>query len=431
MRRYYRHVRRRPPRLAASLSCLVVCALAARPARAQARPASTQAPVRVGLADVTTTEAGHAAVAALRARLEPRAGISLPRDAARAALEEPLYGAGEGGAPTTHPRALQLIRAARDAYSRFDYDGALERLRQAELDVATAAPAPDVTSLLVEVNLLAGVVEADRGNTALALESFRVVQRLDPARKALDPGSYRPRVVALYAQAAAAPTARSARLAVVTDPAGALIWIDGRRVGFAPLSESLEAGVHYVAAVGEGSVPRLERPVLRPGEDNRLSLLLALASPEERARRARADLVSDRRALGEAAQDIADYTSVDVLVVVRDPPKGVAAGPKAAIYDARRHLMGPFMPASPPEPVLVALDAALARPKLPEETTLPGPGRDRPPLAATPWYRSWWLAPTLLGVGAAATLGTLWIIDRERTTTYAINRWCFGNTCAP
>jgi hypothetical protein len=33
-------------------------------------------------------------------------------------------------------------------------------------------------------------------------------------------------------------------------------------------------------------------------------------------------------------------------------------------------------------------------------------------------------------VGAAVGLGTLWIIDRERTTTYAFNRWCFNNTCA-
>jgi hypothetical protein len=34
-------------------------------------------------------------------------------------------------------------------------------------------------------------------------------------------------------------------------------------------------------------------------------------------------------------------------------------------------------------------------------------------------------------VGAATALGTLWIIDRERTTTYSLNRWCFGTTCAP
>jgi hypothetical protein len=39
--------------------------------------------------------------------------------------------------------------------------------------------------------------------------------------------------------------------------------------------------------------------------------------------------------------------------------------------------------------------------------------------------------PPLLALGAAAALGTLWIIDSERTTTYSINRWCFDRTCSP
>jgi hypothetical protein len=57
--------------------------------------------------------------------------------------------------------------------------------------------------------------------------------------------------------------------------------------------------------------------------------------------------------------------------------------------------------------------------------------RERSSSAPPPWYRTWWIAPPLLAVGAAVGLGTLWIIDRERTTTYAFNRWCFNNTCAP
>src|SRR4051794_5736190 len=174
MRGYYRHVRRRFP-------LAVSCVLAVLPGAARAQTS----PVRLGLADVSTVTGGHAAVATLRARLESRAGLVLPRDGARVALEEPLPAAEAG---ETRPRASQLVRAARDAYSRFDYDGALERLRQAELSLATAPPAPDVARLLVEVNLLAGLVEADRGDTQRAVEAFRVAQRLDPARKALDPG---------------------------------------------------------------------------------------------------------------------------------------------------------------------------------------------------------------------------------------------------
>jgi PEGA domain-containing protein len=428
MRGYYRHVRRRPPALA--ISC--VLALAASSARAQsvsAGAAGTQpAPVRVGLADVATTAAGHDAVAALRARLESRPGIALPRDAARAALEEPLADA--TGEAATRPRAAQLVRAARDAYSRFDYDGALERLRQAELALATAPPEPDVVRLLVDVNLLVGVVQADRGDTAHALEAFRVAQRLDPARRALDPGGYRPRVVALYAQAAATPETRRARLDVVTDPAGAALWIDGRRAGSSPLSTTLAIGLHYVAAVAEGSAPRLEKPQLRAGEDSRLSMLLSRSPPEERARQARALLLAGRLGWDRGPAALAASASLDLVVVARD---GKGGGAQAAIYDARAGTLGPWMSAAPAEPVLVALATALATAAsapAPASVLARAAAHDTSPAAATPWYRSWWLAPPLFAVGAAVGLGTLWMIDRERTTTYVINRWCFNSTCS-
>jgi hypothetical protein len=405
---------------------------------------------RVGLADVAPGGHGAKVVAALRARLEGRPDVILPRDAARAALEEPLPGAAElgvgGGADeiASRPRATQLVRAARDAYSRFDYDVALDRLRQAELALATAPPRPEVTRLLGDINVLVGVVQADRGDTARALEAFRVVQRLDPERKALDPGSYRPKVVALYAQAASsAPEPRRSRLSIVTDPAGAEVWIDGRRAGAAPLEVTLDAGFHYVAAVAEGSTARLEKPLLRAGETSRVPLLLARMPPEERARQARAALATrggrgdtndaDHDA-GHAAAVLASSASLDLLVLVRDAPGG---GSEAAIFDARAGSLGPWLAADPPGPVLAALAAKMVPAPPPAAdaplvaTSSSGPARDRSPAAAAPWYRSWWVVPPLLAVGAAAALGTLWMIDRERTTTYEINRWCFNSTCAP
>ncbi|HEX4405527.1 MAG TPA: PEGA domain-containing protein [Polyangia bacterium] len=402
----------------------VSCVLTAVAFQAFAQSAS----VRVGLADVATSAEGHAAVAALRARLETRPGISLPHDAARAALEEPLGGQAQGdaGEGATRPRAAQLVRAARDAYSRFDYDGALERLRQAELALATAPPEPDVVRLLVDINLLVGVVQADRGDAPRALEAFRVAQRLDPARKALDPGSYRPRVVALYAQAAAAPEPRHARLDVVTDPPGAVVWIDGRRAGTSPLSSSLEIGLHYVAAVAEGSAPRLEKPLLRAGEDTRLSMLLSRSSPEDRARQTRVELLGGRLGWDRGPAALAAAASLDLLVIVRDVPDARSV---AAIYDARSGELGPWRPAAPAESVLVALATALTPPVRASLVTNGATGEPSP-VTATPWYRSWWLAPPLIAVGAAVGLGALWIYDRERTTTYAINRWCFNATCS-
>jgi hypothetical protein len=426
MRGYYRPVRRRSCSRR-GLKSLSVALLALAPLVATRAHAA-----RVGLADVAPAGGGQAAVAALRARLEGRRDVTLPRDAARAALEAPLPadGAADGGDAGVRPRASQLVRAARDAYSRFDYDGALERLRQAELALASAAPGPELTGVLVDVNLLAGVVHADRGDAAKALDSFRLARRLDPERKALDPGSYRPKVVALYAQAGAPVEGRKSRLSVVTDPAGAEVWIDGQRAGVAPLAVTLEAGFHYVAAVAEGSAPRLERPVLRAGEDTRQSLLLARLPPEERVRQMRAAMAAGRVTWEHGATALCAGASLDLLVLVR-AGQGADGAPEVAVYDARGGGLGAWSAAQPVEPVLVALTGKIVT------APPPGPGPlvasregDRSPPAAAPWYRSWWVVPPLLALGAAAALGTLWIIDSERTTTYSLNRWCFDKTCS-
>jgi hypothetical protein len=454
MRGYYRHVRRRaslPVAPGVFIACLdaLVAFTALVVLLASPNAARAAAPTRVGLADVGHGAASHAALGALRARLEGRPDLALPKETAREALEAPLADVGVGAEAdaTLRPRARELVRAARDAYSRFEYDVALERLRQAELALATAPPAPELTQLLVEVNLLVGVLQVDRGDLPHALDAFRTVQRLEPARRKLDAGRYRPRAVALYAQAAAAPETRGSRISVVTEPAGAEVWIDGARAGTAPFTAPLGAGVHYVSAVAPGSTPRLEKPLLRPGEDTRLSLMLARSPPEARVRESRVALAtpdaapeassepaapsaSPARPWATGAAALAAGASLDVLVLVRDANGGVTA--EAAVYDARTGALGAWTAATPVEPVLAALALALVPPP-PAERLVSGAGAthgsSRPPTTA--WYRSWWVVPPLLAVGAATALGTLWIIDRERTTTYAVNRWCFDRTCAP
>jgi hypothetical protein len=276
--------------------------------------------------------------------------------------------------------------------------------------------------------LLVGVISVDRGDLPRALDAFRVARRLDPSRKALDPGSYRPKAVALYAQAGEPLEGRKSRLSVVTDPTGAEVWVDGLPAGTAPLALTLDAGTHYVSAVSEGSAPRLEKPLLRPGEDTRVSLLLSRLAPEERARQARAALAADRMPWERGAAVLAASASLDFLIVVR-ADRGSPV--QAALFDARAGQLGAWMPATPVEPVLAALAVQLAPPvpAAPLVTTAAGGADDHSPRAAAPWYRSWWVVPPLLAVGAAAALGTLWMIDRERTTTYSLDRWCFGTTC--
>jgi hypothetical protein len=214
----------------------------------------------------------------------------------------------------------------------------------------------------------------------------------------------------------------------VSEPTGADIWIDGQPAGAAPLSMTLDAGAHYVSAVTEGSAPRLEKPVLRAGEDTRVSLLLARLAPEERARQARAALAAGRTPWERGAAVLAVSASLDFVILVREGPGGA----EAAIFDARAGTLGIWMDATPVETVLAALAVKLAPPSPPAGGLVAAGGVPAQSRAASaPWYRSWWVVPPLLAVGAAAALGTVWMIDRERTTTYSLDRWCFGNTCSP
>ena len=285
-----------------------------------------------------------------------------------------------------------------------------------------------------------GVVDAERGAVPRALEAVRLVHRLDPARRALDPGSYRPKIVQLYAQAGATPETRETHLDVVTEPPGAEVWIDGRRAGTAPLARSLGVGFHYVAAAAEGSAPRIEKPLLRAGEDTRLSLLLSRAPPEERARQARVELAAGQaiawRKRGPAAIANTSASRLYDLLVVADARRARAGGRGIDLRRARR--------------IAGRVDAGVARrarargagrrPRgadarrqgaarargVQERATCDHPRpRRRGTGRGGSCPRSWpWARPSLSGRCRSSIA--------RRTTTYAtIGRWCFNNSCAP
>ncbi len=385
---------------------MVLIVLAA--ARAEAR--------RVGFANVARDgQAARTAIESSRKLVVAKAGgeeVSMVQ--ARAALEEPIE-PGAGDERAVLERARTQLDAAHAALKAFEYDDALDRLRQADATLRAMMPTADVTTALYEVNLLAGQVYAARSEEPRALEAFRLARRLVPELTSLDPARYRPQIVSLYDKAGASPGAAAGSFNVITEPPGAAVWLDGRPAGASPIElTGLAPGEHYLGLSLDGHVPRNERIVV--GKDARAeqSYLLARLPAEQRARAlrvglARPGLKDDDYRRGAAL--LADVASVDVLVLVRSDDDKIVA----AAWDVHAGRLGAWVSLSDGGAALVrtlpAADASAIAVPAPRDVATKLPVDSADDLIAggkrgairPPWYRTWWGMSILIGGGVLVT----------------------------
>jgi hypothetical protein len=375
-------------------------------------PALADTP-RVGFANVATDgAAGQAAIDRLREDLAADQRVSLlPDGPARIALERPLPATAPGEA--VRSRATALAAQAREQFAAFEYDRALESLREADSLLRALPPAAETTGALADLNLLAGLVHVGRKDNGRALESFRVVRRLDPQRTALDAGTYRPAVVDLYAKTAE-PAGPTATLQVDTEPPGASVQVDGKVIGPAPVKVTVEAGDHYIWASREGHIPRGERARLDPDRTEQLYLLLGRQAPEDRAAEARRRIAAGAP-VAEAAGPLGELAPVAFLVLVRTRADGT---PEAALLRVRDGKLGEWGDVQGGRlATLVASSSGAAPLFVPS-----GAGRepftpDTPePEEKRPWYRTGWGLATIIG-GSVLVLGTVLLLTASGSGT--------------
>jgi hypothetical protein len=375
--------------------------------------------LRVAIALLGGVEADSGrAVESARAACAEHGLVPLPDGELRAALERPLAG-------DDLARARRQLGAAREAYTRFEYARALTELNAVDRLLVDREPSPSVVELMVERHLLAGLVHEGQGRPADARRDFRLVRRLDPDRRELDAGAYRPQVVALFAEAATDERRRGA-LRIDTEPTGARVFVDGRYAGQASLElESVAAGRHWVVAAAPGHRARGAIVDVEAREQGR-TLALAAQSPAERATELRRSLgaasaTGERRA---AAAGLARVAGVHVLVLVRERDGQV----EGAVFDARRGLLSGWL-AVPSEPFSRRI-AAAASPDLsagadPGAGAIPlaGPAAeaDRPPS----WYSTWW-GRTLIVAGGLAVGGAVFLAVSGGDDTYSLSGFCFA-----
>jgi hypothetical protein len=328
--------------------------------------ASAAGAATVGFANVAADQSrGRVLIDGMR----DDARVAALRGPLRAALEDPLEVA--PATPAELGRARARIDAANEAFSRFDYAGALAQLTQAETTLDTLPPSPALLHTVADVQLSRGVVRAYQHQTSEALAAFLLTQRLDEDRKVLDPAQYPPQLVRLYRQAREDADKRLGRVELTSEPPGAALTVDGRAAGVAPLRTSLEAGEHWVTATLDGHAPLSRIVAVAAAGVSTLALpLLPLPVAEQiRALRLRLCSAGDDSVRARAlARELAALASVDVLVVVGDGPD---KQPRAAIlrvrdgswsdWQAPRAATTRLAPAAPTQAAAPALETSMPR----------------------------------------------------------------------
>ena len=373
-------------------------------------------PRRVAIlnADADPT-AGAAAASSLRRQLARDTELSpLPAGDLARALEGPLP------AQTRTARAVAAankdIQTAREALAHFEEARSLRSLGQAEKALLAAVPEPEVVELLAEVSFQAGLVHLRRQNRGLAVDAFRLAQRLAPDRPPLDPARYPPEVLAAYHEAAGAPGAPAA-LTVSSTFDGVPVYLDGARVGTTPLHIQIAPGPHYLVVAAPDYVPRGQR--LDAIERDTIDLMLELdrLPAALRALDLRRRLMtptapgggSGGQRLRDAGRQAAALAGVDAVMVVAN--RAGRVGPQVAVYERAADRLSLFRPTGPGAPRLFGL---LTPASLPDraDLLLGGAGGD----SHTPWYSSKWtfasagvvvlgVVATILSVTAGGTTG--------------------------
>lgn len=376
---------------------------------------------RVAFANAAELDRGaETLIESLRPGLIQDGYETVPPGDLREALEAPLAASEDRLA-----QARSLLATAKDAYAGFQFDRALEQLADVDPLLADQPQSDRLIEILAERYVLAGLVHAGAKRPTEAEAAFAMVKRLRPDRQ-LDPATYHPRIVALFAQAGARAGAEvSVR---IEGTPGARVVVDGATIGKAPVTVSLATGTHYVNVDAEGFVPA-GAAIEVAAETAHFSFRLEAAPADARARRLRDQLMaSDSPAdLSAAAAGICALAEASVVVIVRNRAGSTF---EAAVYRCESSDLGDWV-ALPSAQFFAALgpaapgDSGGTRER--RRLTPADPARDRGRTRS--WYRTWW--GTGLLAGAAVAAGTALYLALRPDDEFAIGTWCVEGECAP
>ena len=272
-----------------------------------ARPAHAE-----GIGVIAVSRGDRAPVASALARASAGRSARVVEDAVGEARAAHAAGAVPVEALAAFRRVRDIVDEGWRAYLRVAVEVAASRLTTARTDAEALVALPGGAELYADAALRLGAVLDHLGRTQDAQAVLALAIALDPGRP-ITLAEFSPDIVDAVAAARAAPVALE-RVAITTSPAGALIRVDGKDVGRAPLEVQLTRGQHLVVARAPQHAPRVQglragtttlEIVLEPDEDAvRLDTGAAMGMPDAQA-----------QALVDATLRFAD---LDEVVVVSD-----------------------------------------------------------------------------------------------------------------
>ncbi len=166
------------------------------------------------------------------------------------AVAEARSAVAAGAVPTETLAAFRKVREQVDegwrAYLRVAVEAAASRLVAARTAAESLVGLPGGPELYADAALRLGAVLGHLGRTAESQAVFSLALALDPDRP-ITKAEFSPDVVDAVDGARAAPVALQ-RVHVTSEPAGAVIQIDGKPIGRAPLDVQITRGQHLIVA---------------------------------------------------------------------------------------------------------------------------------------------------------------------------------------
>jgi hypothetical protein len=132
------------------------------------------------------------------------------------------------------------------AYLRVSFELAQARLAAARTEAEALVALQGGSELYADVSLRLGIVLAQLGRTADAQAALALALALDPDRP-ITLAEFSPEVVAMV-EAARVRTPAVRDVAIASEPPGAIVSVDGKQLGPAPLHASLALGQHVIVA---------------------------------------------------------------------------------------------------------------------------------------------------------------------------------------
>jgi len=366
--------------------------------RASAQRVGGPPPRAVAVIDATAGATSDPEVTGLAGRVEAQLDRETDLVPVGSERRPALVGAVADEQRSAIAEARSALMRGRDALARFDHPEAVKEATRGIARAVEVPPSDETTKLLADLAFVRGLARFDIGDNTGAVADFMLVHRLDAGR-ALDPVKYVPEVIALFEKAAKPPAMTSLDIEA---PAGGDVWIDGKRLGPAPVTAQVSIGLHAIVVTGERLVTRGQVvEAIAGGATARVDAAEASVTMIiHRLRRRLAEATTDQERADATSALVRTVGAQDAIVVGRS--SGVVV---TWIYSGRTAELGVPQRGTDieaKEVVKPLRPLRLPRPRGDQFSKVPGP-----PL---PWYRRRWVQVSIGGTIVASVVATVVMI---------------------